>query len=71
MVMFKAKFQPMADRPTAGEGARMQRQQQQQPQPTPKPQNRDEDKAPPIEKEQGPQVPIELPGEEQAPQRAR
>ena len=64
MVMFKAKFRPQAsDKPQA--------QQQQQPQPTPpmpKPQQQ-EDKAPPIEKEQGPQVPIELPGKPGAPER--
>ena len=66
MVMFKAKFRPQAsDKPQA--------QQQQQPQPTPPmptPQQQ-EDKAPPIEKERGPQYPIREPGPRHEPERVR
>ena len=67
MVMFKAKFRPAAtwDKPQA--------QQQQQPQPVPpmpKPQQQ-EDKAPPIEKERGPQYPIKEPGPRPEPERVR
>ncbi len=55
MVMFKAKFKPMAasDKPQA--------QQQQQPQPTP----------PPVEKERGPQYPVKEPGPKGPLERAR
>ena len=69
MVMFKAKFRPMApdDKPSASAGQRAPRQQQQQPQPG----DKDQEKAPPIEKEQGPQVPIKLPGQPHEPERAR
>jgi len=67
MVMFKTKFKPMvaSDKPQA--------QQQQQPQPVPpmpKPQQQDE-KAPPIEKERGPQYPVKEPGPQHAPERVR
>ena len=60
MVMFKTKFRPLAasDKPRA--------QQQQQPQP----QQRD-DKAPPIEKERGPQYPVKEPGPKHEPERVR
>ena len=62
MVMFKAKFKPMpAARPRA------QGTQQQQPQPE-APQK---DKAPPIEKERGPQYPVKEPGPSSPPERAR
>jgi hypothetical protein len=63
MVMFKAKFKPMAagdgDKPRAG---RPPQQQQQPPQP---------DKPPPIEKERGPQYPVKEPGPKNPPERAR
>ena len=70
MVMFKARFKPMpSDKPTASDGPRRERsQQQQQPQPIPP---HDEEKAPPIEKEQGPQAPVKLPGPPHEPVRAR
>jgi hypothetical protein len=73
MVMFKARFKPMAsEKPSASEGGRRQRmQQQQQPQPTPPHEDDDEEKAPPIEKEQGPQAPVKLPGPPHEPVRAR
>ena len=77
MVMFKAKFTPTpSDKPVASSGERrqlLQRQQQQQPQPQPRPvpPHEEEDKAPPIEKEQGPQTPVKLPGEPHEPMRAR
>lgn len=73
MVMFKARFKPMAaEKPSAGAGAlhKLQKQQQQQPQPTPRPAPQEEEKAPPIEKEQGPQAPVKLPGPPGEPQRA-
>ena len=61
MVMFKAKFEPVAgDKPQAR--AQPRAQQQQQPQ-VPKP------KAPPIEEERGPQAPVKLPGQPHAPER--
>lgn len=60
MVMFKAKFRPTADRPPASAGGQ---QQQQQPEP--------ERKAPPVEKERGPQAPVKLPGPSNPPERAR
>ena len=68
MVMFKTKFKPMAasDKPRA--------QQQQQPQPTPpmpKPRQQEEEKAPPIEKERGPQYPVKEPGPRHEPERVR
>ena len=70
MVMFKAKFRPMvADKPSAGAGAKVQ-QQQQQPQPVPQP-GQEERKAPPIEKERGPQYPVKEPGPGNPPERAR
>jgi hypothetical protein len=67
MVMFKAKFRPLAasDKPQA--------QQQQQPQPVPpmpKPRQEDEE-APPIEKERGPQYPVKEPGPRNPPERVR
>jgi hypothetical protein len=67
MVMFKTKFTPRAasDKPQA--------QQQQQPQPIPpmpKPRQEDE-KAPPIEKERGPQYPVKEPGPSHEPERVR
>jgi hypothetical protein len=63
MVMFKAKFKPQlaSDKPQA--------QQQQQPQPVPPKPQQQEDKAPPIEKERGPQYPIKEPGPKHAPER--
>ena len=67
MVMFKAKFKPMAA------SGKPQAQQQQQPQPVPpmpKPQQQD-DKPPPIEKERGPQYPVKEPGPGNPPERAR
>ena len=67
MVMFKARFKP-----TAASG-KPQAQQQQQPQPTPpmpKP-RQDEGKAPPIEKERGPQYPVKEPGPRHEPERVR
>jgi hypothetical protein len=58
MVMFKAKFEPVAgDKPRASE---KRRTQQQQPQP----------KVPPIEEERGPQNPVKLPGQPHEPERA-
>jgi hypothetical protein len=70
MVMFKARFKPMVgDKPSANDGgARPRPQQQQQPQPTPP--HEAEEKAPPIEKEQGPQAPVKLPGAPHEPVRA-
>lgn len=71
MVMFKARFKPMAsDKPSASNGETApgrQQEKQQQPQPTPP----HEEKAPPIEKEQGPQAPVKLPGPPHEPVRAR
>jgi hypothetical protein len=64
MVMFKAKFQPRADKPRASGG---NRQQQQQPQPVDTPPR----EAPPIEKERGPQYPVKEPGPGNPPERAR
>lgn len=65
MVMFKAKFRPLvAEKPRARPAA----QQQQQPQPVP-PHSDEERKPPPPEKENGPQVPVELPGQENPPER--
>ena len=55
MVMFKAKFKPMAP-------AKPQAQQQQQPQPQ---------KPPPIEEERGPQHPIREPGPGNPGERAK
>ena len=59
MVMFKARFTP-TQRPAATG------QQQQQPQPGGR-----EPKAPPVEKERGPQAPAKLPGQDSPPERAR
>ena len=71
MVMFKARFKPMvADKPSASAGGnlqRLQKQQQQPPQPVPEL----EEKAPPIEKEQGEQIPVKLPGPPHEPERVR
>ena len=71
MVMFKARFRPLAngpvtgDKPSAGQkrssGDKPRAQQQQQPQPT----------VPPIEKERGPQYPVKEPGPKNPPERAR
>lgn len=72
MVMFKAKFKPVSDKAVAA--ARMQQQQQQQPQAQPQPQPqpaRDDEKAPPIEKERGPQYPVKESGPGNPPERAR
>jgi hypothetical protein len=77
MVMFKARFKPMApDKPAASAGDRLHKlqqqqrqQQQQQPQPIPQPTPQEDEKAPPIEKEQGPQAPVKLPGPPSEPQR--
>ena len=66
MVMFKARFRPLAngpvnsDKPSAGGKPRAQQQQQPQP-----------DKAPPIEKERGPQYPVKEPEPKGPPERAR
>jgi hypothetical protein len=72
MVMFKARFKPLTDKPRASEtprnGSTQQRQkaqQQQQPQP-----ERQEPQVPPIEEERGPQHPVKLPGEPHEPERA-
>ncbi len=54
MVMFKAKFKPLAA------SGKPRAQQQQQPQPT----------VPPIEKERGPQHPMREPGPQNPPERA-
>ena len=59
MVMFKAKFRPLAA------GSLLQAQQQQQPQP-PQPQP---PKVPPIEDERGPQVPVREPEPKHEPER--
>ena len=64
MVMFKARYKPLSDKAAAR--ARMQQQQQQQPQP-----RHDDGKAPPIEKERGPQYPVKEPGPGNPPERAR
>lgn len=79
MVMFKAKFRPLADRPQASaserDTPRVRRpvQQQQQPQPVPphprQDEEKDENEAPPIEKERGPQYPIKEPGPGNPPER--
>ena len=58
MVMFKAKFEPLA-----GDKPRARAQQAPQPQP-PQP------KVPPIEEERGPQNPVQLPGQPHEPERA-
>lgn len=75
MVMFKAKFRPMAaggsDKPAGNDRPRAA-QQQQQPQPAPQPQQQEgERKAPPIEKERGPQYPVKEPGPGNPPERVR
>ena len=59
MVMFKAKFRPLANAPVASDKPRAQ--QQQQPQPA----------VPPIEKERGPQYPVTEPWPKSPPERAR
>ena len=59
MVMFKARFRPLANGPVKNDRPRAQ--QQQQPQPT----------VPPIEKERGPQYPVKEPGPKNPPERAR
>jgi hypothetical protein len=72
MVMFKARFKPLADRPLARAQAQQQQQpqakprmqQQQQPQPVPQPQ------VPPIEEERGPQYPVREPEPKSEPERA-
>ena len=66
MVMFKAKFEPVAgDKPQAREQRRgtAKAQQQQQPQSPPAP------TVPPIEEERGPQNPVKLPGQPHEPER--
>ena len=57
MVMFKAKFRPLAA------GTLLQAQQQQQPQPS-------QPKVPPIEDERGPQAPVREPEPLHEPERA-
>ena len=69
MVMFKAKSRPLTGKPAASNSKR-QAQQQQQPQPVPQP-GQDERKAPPIEKERGPQYRRRSPGPATSPERAR
>jgi hypothetical protein len=69
MVMFKAKSKPLTGKPAAS-NIKWQAQQQQQPQPVPQP-GQDERKAPPIEKERGPQYPVKEPGPGNPPERAR
>jgi hypothetical protein len=68
MVMFKAKFRPLAA------GTRLQAQQQQQPQSRPQPmeqqQQQPQPKVPPIEEERGPQAPIREPEPQHEPERA-
>jgi hypothetical protein len=66
MVMFKAKFEPVSDKPRARDKplASAQAQQQQQPQSPPP-------KVPPIEEERGPQNPVKLPGQPHEPERVR
>ena len=71
MVMFKARFQPLAgsDKPRAADAPRRstrraQPQQQQQPQPQPQP------TMPPIEDERGPQAPVREPEPRHEPERA-
>lgn len=63
MVMFKAKFLPLSARPAASA------QQQQQPQPVPPQPREDKPKAPPVEKERGPQYPVKEPGPGNPPER--
>jgi len=73
MVMFKTKFKPMvaSDKPQAQQQQQQQKQLHQQPvPPMPKPRQQDE-KAPPVEKERGPQYPIKEPGPQHAPERVR
>jgi hypothetical protein len=65
MVMFKTKFKPLTGKPAASA------QQQQQPQPVPPMPREDKPKAPPIEKERGPQYPVKEPGPGNPPERAR
>ena len=65
MVMFKAKFEPVVDKPQARAkplSSARPRQQQQQPQSPPP-------KVPPIEEERGPQNPVQLPGQPHEPER--
>jgi hypothetical protein len=72
MVMFKARFQPAAaeTKPPVLVRPRMQQQQQQQQQRQhPGAQPQPERKAPPIEKERGPQVPIREPDPLPEPER--
>jgi len=65
--MFKARFRPLSEKAAAS--VRMQQQQQQQPQ---RPQPRQEDdEAPPIEKERGPQYPVKEPEPKGPPERVR
>lgn len=71
MVMFKAKFRPLAaDRPVA----RLQAQQQQQPQARSRlrqqQQQQQQPKVPPIEEERGPQNPVKEPEPQHEPERA-
>ena len=71
MVMFKAKFRPLAagtmlqaQQLQQAQSPRPAGQQQQQPQPQPQP------KVPPIEEERGPQAPIREPEPQHEPERA-
>ena len=67
MVMFKAKFRPLSDKPSASDKTR--KLQQPQPQPVPPHPGQDPGEAPPIEKERGPQYPIREPGPKSPPER--
>ena len=72
MVMFKAKFRPLSDKPSANDKPRAnsdkpKAQQQQQPQPEPR---KDTPQVPPIEQERGPQYPVKEPGPGNPPERA-
>lgn len=80
MVMFKAKFKPLAasgkpgaaDAPRLREASRMQKQQLQQPQPQPvppQPNPNPQPQVPPIEDERGPQVPVREPEPRHEPER--
>lgn len=66
MVMFKAKFRPLA------KGSRLQAQQQQQPQAhrAGQQQQQPQPQVPPIEEERGPQNPIREPQPQHEPERA-
>jgi hypothetical protein len=67
MVMFKARFKPQGDKPSANDQPRNGQQQQQPQKPQPE---KDKPKAPPIEQERGPQYPVKEPGPGNPPERA-